>query len=225
MTDREVAPRRPENGRRAPLLRDAEIGMNPKATPPWLFAVVTAVVLTAAGAPATALDGYEDRKRLFGAVGVGGGAGALRIVRGGADSLDSRRLQPGFHATAMLGGGITQRVLAAAEANWWFRNVNRGDDHRWATHQWSLLPVVNVFVVEGLHLDAGGGLAYGALVGDHPRADLPHRELGFAAEAGAGYEFWLNGTLAAGVDVNYARHFYGDGSFDTVSGAFMLRWY
>ncbi|MFB6263614.1 MAG: hypothetical protein ABEL76_08330 [Bradymonadaceae bacterium] len=190
-----------------------------------LLATAALALGVGVSSPATALDGYEDRERIFGGVGLGGGGAALQLERGGDTSIEQATLVPGVHATALLGGGITQNVLAAAEMNWWFRNVSKGSDRKWATHHFSVLPVVNVFVAGGLHVDAGGGLAYTAYVGDHPAADLPHQELGFAAEGGLGYEFWLNGTLAAGADIGYAHHFYPNGSFDTVSGAFTLRWY
>lgn len=182
---------------------------------------------------AAALDGYEDRKRVFGGFALGGGAGAVHT--GDQDNLSvfaDEGYQMGFHASAILGGGVTDSLLIGAEANWWFRNVRKAlnnndpaDDQKYAMQQWSILPVVNFFPVGGLRLDAGAGLAYGAFTGEHPVANLPFGELGFAGKLGVGYEFWLNGNTTLGVSAQYIRHFYSNGAFDTFDGSIGLRWY
>jgi hypothetical protein len=174
---------------------------------------------------AMAIDGYQKRKNVFGGFALGGGPGAIHS----GDATDFTALNGdylvGFHASAIFGGGVTDHVLIGAEANYWLNTVKQGSEFDYANHQLSVLAMGNFYIVDGFHLDVGGGFSYGALVGEQPANNLPIQEAGGAIKAGLGYEFWFNGTLAMGIGAHYNRHFYRNGSFDMFNGSIGLRWY
>lgn len=188
-----------------------------------LLAFIATLLVGASSA--MAIDGYQKRKNVFGGFALGGGPGAIHS----GDATDFAALRDGynvgFHASAIFGGGVTDHVLIGAEANYWLTTIKKGNTQDYANHQGSVLAVGNFYVIEGFHLDVGGGFSYGALVGDHPSANLPIQEAGGAIKAGLGYEFWFNGTLAMGIGAHYNRHFYSNGSFDMFNGSIGLRWY
>lgn len=189
--------------------------------------IAAAVVLGAlcVSSNAFALDAYQDRRGLFAGVGLGGGPGAASVDNvADITGLDDGR-QMGLHFNVLVGGGITERLTGAAEASWWIRTVQLGERHLDHQH-FSFMPVVSFFLFEGLHLKGGAGLAYASFDAERSGVSVHHyREMGLAAKAGAGWEFFLNGTVAAGVDLTYTRHFYGGANFDTVNGALTLKWY
>lgn len=187
----------------------------------WM--VCFAVLVTAS--QAAALDAYQDRRGILVGVNVGGGPG-LADVENPADltGLDENR-QLGFHIGAEVGGGMSKNLTAALGANWWIRTVTIGNRHL-DHQQLSFLPVLRLFVFDGLYGLGGAGLAYAAFDAERSGVEVTrYREMGLAAKLGAGYEFFLNGTVAAGIEAAYTRHFYGNADFDTLNGVVTIRWY
>ena len=184
------------------------------------FATAVAIAVSMfAASNAFALDGYQSRKHVFGGLSAGGGVGFLN------EEGTLRDEGPGLHVSAILGGGVTEAVLMGVEADWWSRTVNKSANNQYGMYHTSIGGVANFFPIEGLHLDGGLGFAYGVCSGTFQADDCKWQELGLAAEAGIGYEFWFNGTLTGGVDLSYTHHFYSRSAFDTVTMSFGLRWY
>lgn len=173
---------------------------------------------------AFALDGYRDRRSVFGGMSLGGGVGMVESnTQGEASGLDQgRRL--GFHLNGIMGTGITRNLLFGLEANWWARTVLLQDvslDH----HHVSLNAAANFFLIEGLYLDGGAGIAYGYSGFFSGNKVQQRGEMGLALKGGAGAEFFSNADMTIGVRANYTRHFYSNSNFDTISAAFTVRWY
>ena len=176
---------------------------------------------------AFALDRYESREGVFGGVTAGGGVGK-NIYKSDDDTVftgfeESRLL--GAYVGGIIGGGINDNVLLGVGTDWWLRTAKKGSQSLKNNHG-SIHAMGNFFLIEGLYLEAGGGLAYTTfefVQGDNdPQV---HNELGLALKGGVGYEFFLNGNQALGVHSNYTRHFYNNGSFDTVNFGATFRWY
>lgn len=195
--------------------------MNKKAN--VIGGLVTLGVLLA-GSQAMALDAYKDRRGVFVGAAIGGGVGASESDREGESTgLDDQR-QMGLTLRAELGGGVTQNLVFSGQGNWWIRTVQvNGRD---LEHQHlNLLANANLFVIEGLYLTGGFGLAYGSYDSESLLRVNHYSEMGVAAKAGAGVEFFVNGTVAAGVEASYTRHFYSESYFDTIGGGIVIRWY
>lgn len=187
--------------------------------------LATFLALTLLASSAFALDGYKDRRGIFLGIGVGGGVGAADTdLDGEATGLDDGR-QLGLDLNATVGGGVTEFLTVGAQGNWWIRTVQLGD--RSLDHQHlNFLANANFFFLDGFYAEGGAGLAYAAF--DTARGDastFTYRELGLAVRAGAGFEFFLNGTTAFGLNAGYTRHFYNNATFDTVNGMVTVRWY
>lgn len=190
-----------------------------------LSAFLFASLIVFTSAQAFALDGYKDRHGLFLGVGLGGGPGAVHVD----DELLTTGLDDGselgFHLHAIAGGGINQRITLGAELNTWIRTVAI-QDLRLNHQHWSLNAAADFFIIDGLFLGAGAGLAYAFSDATLPNLEKSrYQEMGLALKGAAGYEFFLNGTVAAGVRLSYTRHFYQHVDFDTFQGALTLRWY
>lgn len=187
--------------------------------------LIPILLLLAIAAPASALDAYQDRRGILVGVNLGGGPGSANVDNPiELTGLDDHR-QIGFQLGAEIGGGMSERITGTLGFNWWIRTISinqRSLDH----HQLSILPTARLFVIDGLYGMAGAGLAYAAFDAERAGATLTrYREMGFAAKVGAGYEFFLNGTVAAGLEANYTRHFYSASDFDTVNALVTVRWY
>jgi hypothetical protein len=190
-----------------------------------LLGAVSFLALILVSSSAFALDAYQDRRGIFLGMGLGGGIGAASTdLSGESTGLDTGR-QIGLDLSATVGGGVTESLTIGAQGNWWVRTVKFGE--RSLEHQHlNLLANANLFILSGLYVEAGAGLAYAAF--DTARGDIEtftYRELGLAARGGAGFEFFLNGTTALGVNAGYTRHFYNNAEFDTLSVGFTVRWY
>ena len=173
---------------------------------------------------AFALDGYRDRRSVFGGMSLGGGVGMVESgTVGEASGLDQgRRL--GFHLNGIMGTGISRNLLFGLEANWWARTVVLQDvdlEH----HHLSLNATANFFLIEGLYLDGGAGIAYGYSGFFSGNQARQRGEMGLALKGGAGVEFFSSADMTIGIRANYTRHFYANSNFDTISGAFSVRWY
>lgn len=185
--------------------------------------LVAAGVLLA-GSQAMALDAYKDRRGVFAGVAIGGGVGASETDREGETTgLDEQR-QMGLLLRAELGGGVTQNLAFSGQGNWWIRTVEVNDRELEHNHM-NLLANVNYFLIEGLYATGGFGMAYGTFESQAGTQLNTYAEMGIAAKVGAGAEFFVNGTVAAGVEANYTRHFYSESFFDTVGGGIVIRWY
>jgi hypothetical protein len=196
---------------------------------PTLVAVLAAGFVLMAASSAFALDNYADRKGLFFGLGVGGGIGGVDLAEGeGQAGFEDGRL-PGFHANAMLGGGVNENIVLGAQFNWWSRTVQKtlesGTEHKWAHNHTSLLAAGDFFLIDGFYLEAGGGLAYSSFEGVRGDEDRNHQEMGFALKGGAGFEYFINGTHALGFNAGYTRHFYSLATFDTFNAGISVRWY
>lgn len=177
-----------------------------------------------AGSQAMALDAYKDRRGVFAGVAVGGGVGASEVDQEGEiTGLDDSR-QMGLALRAEIGGGMSQNLVVSGQGNWWLRTVDVNG--RSLEHQHlNLLANINFFLIENLYLTGGFGLAYGSYQSQNGSLVKEYSEMGVAAKGGAGAEFFVNGTLAAGVEASYTRHFYSDSYFDTINGGIVIRWY
>ena len=173
---------------------------------------------------AMALDGYKDRRGFFGGLSVGGGVGLVESEEGLTGIDQGRKL--GFHMSGMLGSGVTERLTVYGEANWWARSVQLGEN-KLASNHYSFNASTNLFLVEGIFVGAGAGLAYASYDAQRgPGASVEnYRELGLSLKGGAGFETFINSNTALGVKVDYTRHFYNNAEFDTLTGGFLVRWY
>lgn len=192
----------------------------------WSIAIAVFLFVAGLASSAFALDAYEDRRGVFGGLSLGAGAGSTVSQPDAGPNLDSG-YGLGFHGHGVLGGGITKHVTAAADLNWWVRSVQKGD-RSYSNQHLSALGAANFYVLDNIQLLAAAGFGYGIWNGDYGGGndDFNYQELGFAAKAGAGYEFWLNGNTALNFNLSYTRHFYPRGGhFDTASGLIGLRWY
>ncbi|MEM1348452.1 MAG: outer membrane beta-barrel protein [Myxococcota bacterium] len=192
---------------------------------PRIFALWTTVtLLTLTTSSASALDGYQDRRGLFLGVGVGAGLGAAATDAQEQNGLDDgRRL--GMHVNALVGGGATERLVLAAQGNMWRRTVSINDFASAHTHL-SANAVANYFILDGLFLEAGAGLAYGSFdTFVQGQSSSRYREMGLATKAGAGFEFFVNSQTAIGAHFGYTRHFYARSNFDTLNLNISARWY
>lgn len=189
-----------------------------------VLAITTLIALLCMSTQAFALDGYEDRRGLLAGVAVGGGVGIVESEEGLTGIDQGRKL--GFHLSGMVGAGLSERLTLFGEANWWARSVELGEN-KLASNHYSFNATGNLFLLEGIYVSGGAGLAYASY--DAQRGvGVPvenYRELGLAVKGGGGFEFFVNGNTAIGVKIDYTRHFYNNAEFDTLAGGFTLRWY
>lgn len=188
-----------------------------------IIASIIAIAFLLSASTAWAIQGYKDRQGSFYGGGVGGGPGAVHIDDGASGLEGTGEL--GLHLHAIFGGGMTEHLTFAGEANSWIRTVSVGDSS--LNHQhWSFNALASFFVVDGLFVEGGLGLAYAisnytASSGEESR----HQEMGLAFKGGTGFEYFMNGTVAAGMRFGYTRHVYSNIDFDTFIGSVTLRWY
>jgi hypothetical protein len=192
-----------------------------------LVGLIALSLVLLASTSAFSLDRYESREGVFGGVTAGGGIGK-NVYNEDDETVftgfeDSRLL--GLYVGGIIGGGVNDNVLVGVGTDWWIRTAKKGSQSLKNNHG-SIHAMGNFFLIEGLYLEAGGGLAYTTfevVQGDN-EPDV-HNELGLALKGGVGYEFWLNGNQAMGVHGNYTRHFYNNGNFDTFNFGATFRWY
>ncbi|MEC9400512.1 MAG: outer membrane beta-barrel protein [Myxococcota bacterium] len=193
---------------------------------PHKFALAASIALLTltVSQSAMALDGYQDRRGLFAGVGVGGGVGLVDVEGNESTGIDSGR-KLGLHLNGMIGGGASDRLVIGGEGNWWARTAYIGDNAL-SHHHMSFNAVANFFILDGLFVEGGGGLAYAIFDTQGPSVDPIHyQELGLAVKGGAGFEMFVNSQVALGLKVGYTRHFYTNADFDTVAGGVTVRWY
>ncbi len=148
-----------------------------------LFGALALLVLTCTAAPAMAIDGYQDRKGLYGGLGTGGGVEFLGSDPGG-----------GLFFDAQLGAGATQNFTLALDMDFW-THVFNGNKIYMLTPG----PEVNFYIGDtGLFIRAGVGMAM----------TWPKNQdfmLGFDTSLGAGYEFFggANTAMALAVEGDY----------------------
>ncbi len=174
---------------------------------------------------AWAIDGYQDRHGVFYGGGLGGGPGSVSVADEPYESGMDGTGALGLATHLVVGGGASDNLVFGAELNNWIRTVNVYDN-RLNHQQWSANAIGNFFVVHGFFVEAGVGLAYAYSDASTQEGDTRrYQEMGLAGKLGVGFEYFLNGTMAAGFGLNYTRHFYENLDFDTVTGAVRLRWY
>lgn len=193
-------------------------------SPFWIGSIALFAVMFVAG-QASALDAYKDRRGLFAGLNIGGGAGFAGIDNvNELTGLEENR-QMGLHLGAEVGGGLSKRLTGALEGNWWIRTV-RLNNHSLDHQHLSFMPVGRFFIYDGLNVGLGVGLAYAVFDTERDGVETyRYREMGLAAKLGVGYEYFINGTIAVGLDVNYTRHLYNRADFDTLGANITFRWY
>lgn len=183
------------------------------------------LAVTLVSSQAFALDAYKDRRGVFAGVNVGGAAGFAGVDSASELTGLEENRQLGLQLGAEVGGGLSKQITGALEANWWIRTVTLGP--RRLDHQhFSFLPLARYFIWDGLNVGAGAGLGYAVFDTERNGVEtFRYREMGLALKFVAGYEFFVNGTIAAGVDAGYTKHFYSNADFDTLGARVTLRWY
>lgn len=187
--------------------------------------VLLALAVFAFSANAAAIDGYKDRRGIFVGAGVGGAFGAVDVDDNDIRTGFEEGGELGLHLNGIIGGGWTNHILFGTEMNWWIRNTEVGQQRLNHQHL-SFNAVTNVFLLGPLYAEAGLGLAYAvfdAWTGEQQTRQ--YREMGVAAKLGAGFEYFINGTVAPGFHVGYTRHFYQRAEFDTFKAGVTIRWY
>ncbi len=147
-----------------------------------VFALGVLALVTAIGAPAMALDAYQDRRGFFWGMGLGGGGAFQDGDPGGAILFDFQ-----------LGGGATKNLTLCMDIDIWFHLM---DNHK------NLLitpgPEVNYFFGDtGIFIRGGIGMALTTTWIDKP--DDTKFKIGFDGSVGAGWEFFANSNLAMGL--------------------------
>lgn len=190
-----------------------------------LSSLILASTILLTSAQASALSGYKDRRGPFLGFGLGGGLGAVHVDDEHFTTGLDEGGQPGFHLQAVAGGGVNKVVVLGAELNTWIRTVSV-QEARLNHQHWSLNAAADFFIIDGFFLGAGAGLAYAFSDATRQNAEKRrYQEMGLALKGAAGYEFFLNGTVAAGLRLSYTRHIYQNVDFDTFQGALTIRWY
>lgn len=194
-----------------------------------LVALLAAGFVLMAASSAFALDRYGSRQGVFFGVGIGGGVGGVDLAQDeGKAGFESGRL-PGFYANAMVGAGVNDNIVLGAQLNWWGRSVTKNYENAGTLetfhNQTSFLAAGDFYLIKGLYLELGGGLAYSTYERLLDGNNKSHQEMGFALKGGAGFEFFANGTHAYGVNAGYTRHFYDLSTFDTFNVGITARWY
>ena len=187
------------------------------------IALLVAITFFLTASTAWAIQGYKDRHGTFYGWGIGGGPGAVHIDDGASGLEGTGEL--GLHLHGIVGGGMSENLIFGAEANSWIRTVSIGDSS--LNHQhWSFNALASFFLVEGLFLEGGVGLAYA--ISNYEAAggaESRHQEMGLAFKVGTGFEYFLDGTYAAGMRFGYTRHVYSNIDFDTFIGSVTIRRY
>ncbi|MFU8804579.1 MAG: outer membrane beta-barrel protein [Bradymonadaceae bacterium] len=191
---------------------------------PRTLAAFFALAILSWSVNAAAIDGYKDRRGIFVGVGLGGGLGAVDVDEANVRTGFEEGGELGLHLSGIVGGGWTKNIIFGTEMNWWIRTTQVGDQSLNHQHL-SFNAVTNVFILSGLYAEAGLGLAYAIFDTSIPGGMRHYREMGMAAKLGAGFEYFINGTVAPGFHVGYTRHFYQRAEFDTFMAGVTLRWY
>ncbi len=173
---------------------------------------------------AFALDAYKDRRGLFAGIGLGGGYGSANVDPGNElTGLEERDV--GLAMRLEVGGGAFQNLTISGQFNWWLRSVQMNGKTLSHDHT-NFLGTVSFFPLDFVYVTGGVGMAYSSFESEVNGIRVrDYSELGFGLKGGAGLEFWVNGTIAAGIEASYTRHFYSEASFDTVTGGLTVRWY
>lgn len=182
------------------------------------------LVISLMASDAFALDAYKDRRGIFAGIGLGGGFGSAEVDPGNElTGLEERDV--GLAMRLEVGGGAMQNLIVSGQFNWWLRSVQMNDKTLSHNHT-NFLGNVAFFPLDFLYVTGGVGMAYSSFDSDVNGIDIrDYSELGFALKGGAGVEFWVNGTIAAGIEASYTRHFYSEASFDTITAGLTVRWY
>lgn len=175
-------------------------------------AAVLVTVLTSASA-AFALDGYHDRRGLYGGVTVNGAfaSGILNETAGG------------FGVGLQLGGGASDWVtLGAALDLYWFPSETVGEPVVFR-------PAIQAmfFFPPGLFVDLSAGLAWWNFRGGDNLPLKNDSDTGFSAAAGIGYEFWIAAAQALSITAAYDFTYLPDLDEPThlVTAKIGFRWY
>lgn len=189
-----------------------------------IVAIATLIVASLFTADAFALDAYKDRRGIFAGVGLGGGFGSAEVDPGEElTGLEER--EAGLALRLEVGGGAMQSLIISGQFNWWLRSVEANDKTLSHNHT-NFLGNVAFFPLDFLYVTGGVGMAYSSFDVDVGGIDIrDYSEIGFAMKGGVGAEFWVNGTIATGLEASYTRHFYSEASFDTITAGLTVRWY
>ena len=134
---------------------------------------------------ARALDGYQDRRGLYGALAVGGGMASANGER-----------EAELRVAGRIGAGLSDNFTADLSLDY-----ATLFDSKAKTFGFDL--AANYFLIQNFFLRAGGGLAI-------LLPDGGDRKAGFGALVGAGVEFFVGADLAASAALTYEPELYGD---------------
>ena len=172
--------------------------------PTWMVSCLTlALVILTWAAPAEAIDAWRDRRGLFAGLSFGGGQAASTFTN--SDTEDRTRM--GLVFGGKIGGGITKWLTADLELLCWTRSEEVENTSTSSTHLSTFL-AGNLFLLDGIYLKGGGGLAQ-AWLETYNKTDkgLSERsDLGWGFMAGLGYEFFVNADLALSVNCDFHQH-------------------
>lgn len=191
----------------------------------YLLATATAVMLLLIASDAFALDAYKDRRGVFFGLGLGGGIGGAEVdpINELTGFEDGREM--GFATQIEVGSGVARALTLSGQGNWWARTV-QVNDRSVEHHHLNFMPVARLYVLDSIYGTAGFGLGYAIFDSVVSGRETKHyQEMGVATKLGAGMEFWVNGTVAMGLETSYSRHFYSKSHFDTFTGGITIKWY
>ena len=169
-----------------------------------LAAVVAGATVALAAAPrAEALEGYRDRRGLYGGFHVGG---AAAMTPGNTD--------PAITVGTEIGGGATRTFTVGLNAE--LSLLLDGGSNQTVVFR----PAVDArfFAWQGLHFDALVGLAWWSVSQAGDKA-------GFAAGGVVGYEFFVSARGAVDVQAGFEHHFLKGDDANMGTVRFGMRWY
>lgn len=182
--------------------------------------LVLSVLLFAASSAFAAPPRYAHRGGPVVGLGIGGSIGAVDMDR---EALTSDR-DLGLALHGLIGAGVNDNIVLGLGINSWIHWVQLGSKE--STHiQWDFLAQGDFYLFDGFYLEGGVGLAYAKYDAQIGNTIHEYGEMGFALRGGLGYEYFINGTHAVGLNAGYTRHFYKNTSFDTLGVGIGLRWY
>ncbi len=159
--------------------------INRPLKPTFRIALSTAVLVTLllCSVDAFALDGYKDRKGLYGGFGIGGGALFQDGNTGG-----------GFLFDVQLGAGVNQMVTLGLDLDTAVHGID-------GNVNWMLVPgpEANIFILDGLFIRIG---LNSVLLFRDNEFEGDSFAFGFGPDFALGYEFFVNGNLALAMAID-----------------------
>jgi hypothetical protein len=147
----------------------------------FAFSTGVLLILLTWAASAAALDGYQDRKGVFGGFGLGGGGVFEGSNPGGGASIDFQ-----------IGGGATKNLTLCIDFDFWLHAMD-------SNNKFVIVPgpeVTYFFGETGLFIRGGVGAGLSFIWPDDGSYNF---KAGFDVSLGLGWEFFLNSNLTMGL--------------------------